>query len=162
MGHKINFQLNVTSNLMSTYFFPEADGPPCSFILSTQEGAQEGSYLCCYRDTCHELTFNGSVVGSFDDIRKSTCIRPPTQGPFVRPSLPRSPPPSRAWCAQGPAGVRQSRRRGRGGKKRREEEEIRPKMKVRERANFKSPNAAALAARAPAAWWRARWVCVAW
>ena len=28
-------------------------------------------------------------------------------------------------------------------------------MKVRERANFKSPNAAALAARAPAAWWRA-------
>ena len=32
-------------------------------------------------------------------------------------------------------------------------------MKVRERANFKSPNAAALAARAPAAWWRARGGC---
>ena len=55
-----------------------------SFILSTQEGALEGSYLCSYQDTCYELTLNGSVAGSFDDIRKSTCIRPLTQGPFVR------------------------------------------------------------------------------
>ena len=94
---------NGTYNLMSTmstYFFPEADGPPCSFILSTQEVAQEGSYLCSYQDTCHELTLNGSVVGSFDDIRKSTCIRPLTQGPFVRPSLALPLPPCIACLAR--------------------------------------------------------------
>ena len=28
-GQRINLQLNTTSNLVSTYFFPEADGPPC-------------------------------------------------------------------------------------------------------------------------------------
>ena len=29
LGHRINLQLNATSNLESTYLFPEADGPPC-------------------------------------------------------------------------------------------------------------------------------------
>ena len=26
----MNLQLNATSNLVSTYLFPEADGPPCT------------------------------------------------------------------------------------------------------------------------------------
>ena len=30
LGHRKNMQLNVTSNLESTYFLPEADGPPCN------------------------------------------------------------------------------------------------------------------------------------
>ena len=30
--HQINFQLNATSTLVSTYFFPEADGPPCTHV----------------------------------------------------------------------------------------------------------------------------------
>ena len=30
LGQRINLLLNATSNLVSTYFFPEADGPPCT------------------------------------------------------------------------------------------------------------------------------------
>ena len=41
-----------TLNLMSTYFFPEADGPPCNLLFSSQVelamriGVHSGSVLC--------------------------------------------------------------------------------------------------------------------
>ena len=33
LGSRINLQQNATSNLESTYLFPEADGPPCNTAL---------------------------------------------------------------------------------------------------------------------------------
>ena len=33
LGHRINSQLNATSNMESTYLFPEADRPPCMLCV---------------------------------------------------------------------------------------------------------------------------------
>ena len=55
LGHRINLQLNATSNLESTYPFPEADGPPCMHFVQSHNAPQRAVDLSsvCYRHNSH-------------------------------------------------------------------------------------------------------------